>query len=124
MIKRALSLAILFAMVLHCANRLGGLSYLYEKRNDIAYAVGLIAEKPIAVCSSDYDYNRGLTVVTPEHDPGVRGFVPSYEINLFVIAFLNFPQPAGSVLIAFTDRHPADQYSLNPIDSIFHPPLA
>lgn len=41
-------------MTLHCASRLGVVSYLYENRLEIAYQIGLIAEIPIAMCAGDY----------------------------------------------------------------------
>lgn len=60
--RRIISLVILCSMMLHCASRLGVLSYLYQERHSIAHAMGLIQEIPIALCSSDYDFNQGLII--------------------------------------------------------------
>jgi hypothetical protein len=71
-------------MMLHCASRLGVLSYLYQERHSIAHAVGLIQETPIALCSSDYDFNQGLSI----QDHGDSETLPvtfghAHEITLF-----------------------------------------
>lgn len=60
--RRIISLVILCSMMLHCASRLGILSYLYQERHSIAHAMGFIKEIPIALCSSDYDFNKGLSI--------------------------------------------------------------
>ena len=60
--KRVISLVILCSMMLHCASRLGILSYLYQERHSIAHSMGLIQEVPIALCSSNYDFNKGLSI--------------------------------------------------------------
>lgn len=60
--RRIISLVILCSMMLHCASRLGILSYLYQERHSIAHTMGLIQEIPIALCSSNYDFNKGLSI--------------------------------------------------------------
>lgn len=77
-------MVILGSMVLHCAGRLGLLSHLYENRHRIAYAIGLIAEVPIAMCSSDYDFNAGLTLHEDDSakQPIQHFFVQAQEIIL------------------------------------------
>jgi hypothetical protein len=71
-------------MVLHCAGRLGVLSYLYKNRLEIANAVGLISEIPIALCSNDYDGDRGLTIHLPDADRSLPvSFLSAREIILF-----------------------------------------
>jgi len=77
---------ILGSMVLHCAGRLGLLSHLYENRHRIAYTIGLIAEVPIAMCSSEYDFNAGLSLREDDsaNQPIQHFFVQAQEIILFM----------------------------------------
>lgn len=78
---------ILTCMMLHCASRVGFLSYLYQQRHEIAFALGLIAEVPIAMCSSDYDFSDDLSVHVSDNDEAARQTLPmAFEINLFCIA--------------------------------------
>jgi hypothetical protein len=84
--KRIISLLILTSMMLHSASRLGLLSRLYEERHSIALTVGLIAEIPIASCSSDYDFNTGLHVQYDDENSPARALVQAHEINLFLPA--------------------------------------
>src|SRR6188768_2953536 len=91
MMRRTLALLILFSMVLHCASRLGVLSYLYENRNHIANTIGLISEVPIAMCSSDYDFNEGLHIQTADAHPSApASFLTAHEITLFSQAYISF----------------------------------
>ena len=124
MARKLLSVIILFTMVLHCASRLGGLSYLYEKRHDFAYSIGLITEKPIAICSSDYDFGKGLAIVSADEDtPTAPGIIQSQEINLFFISLLELATPERSLVVDGFSDTPLCRYALYPVDSIFHPPL-
>src|SRR6187402_1687784 len=85
MIQRTLTFTILISMVLHCAGRLGVLSYLYKNRLEIANAVGLISEIPIALCSSDYDSDGRLTIHLPDADRSLPvHFLSAQEIILFM----------------------------------------
>src|SRR6185436_13620850 len=91
MMRRTLALLILFSMILHCASRLGVLSYLYENRNHIASTVGLISEVPIAICSSNYDFNDGLHIQHTDTDPSFPvSFLTAHEITLFSQAYISF----------------------------------
>ena len=84
MINRLLTGIVLLSMTLHCFSRIGFLSYLYQQRHEIAFAVGLIKEVPIAMCSSEYDPDSGLVI----HQDGEHHSLPSTlranEITLFV----------------------------------------
>jgi hypothetical protein len=84
MLNKSLSIIILVSMILHCSSRLGVLSYLYENRHDIAYRVGLVAEIPIAICESNYNFSKGLIV---QHnnvdDEAPASLTTAHEINLF-----------------------------------------
>ena len=123
--KRAVSIIILVSMVLHCASRLGVISYLYSKRHDIAYSVGLIAEIPIAMCNSEYFPKQApLVIKTPETTDESRPiqFFQAHEILLFVEvrsdAFRSEPFQIK------TDHNTAFLQSryTPPALSIFHPP--
>lgn len=95
--KRIISLLILTSMMLHSASRLGILSHLYEERHSIALTVGLIAEIPIASCSSDYDFSTGLSVQYEDENTPARTLAQAHEINLFL--------PVGS-LARTLEAHP------------------
>lgn len=82
--RKAVIFMILSSMILHCASRVGLLSYLYQNRNEIAFALGLTDEIPIAMCNSDYDFDKGLTIQSADHDEtGQRTFPVAFEIKLF-----------------------------------------
>lgn len=110
-------------MMLHSASRLGVLSYLYQQRHDIAYAVGLIAEIPIAMCNSDYDFGSGLVIVSAngsDHSLPPQS-LQAREIQLFVNEFIGFIEPRR---LEFKIDQPflvESAYSSPPL-SIFHPP--
>jgi hypothetical protein len=110
-------------MVLHCASRLGTLSYLYEKRNDIAFSIGLISEIPMSMCSSNYQFSKKLFLQqedTKQHAP--ISFSGVQEIVLF--------SPVD--VLSLTERNPLHytavkfkfllQHYLTPHLDIFHPP--
>ena len=85
MIQRTLTFTILLSMVLHCAGRLGVLSYLYKNRLEIANTIGLISEIPIALCSSDYDADQSLKIHLPDTDGSLPvHFLSAQEIILFI----------------------------------------
>ena len=111
-------------MILHCASRFGALSFLYENRHSIAYSIGLITEIPIAMCNSDYDFEKGLMVEASDPDDRMPNFAQAHEINLFYVQGLHLPEPnqilAPQKMLIFK----LDGYYLSPVDPIFHPPLA
>ncbi|SKC41666.1 hypothetical protein [Ohtaekwangia koreensis] len=111
-------------MTLHCGSRLGILSYIYQQRHDIAYTIGLISEIPIALCSSDYDFNEGLPVVHQDtSDQSIPPFFSNaHEILLFVQQHdfaLNIERNA----IADTSNiYVKNRKYTAPLPAIFHPP--
>ena len=109
-------------MVLHCASRLGLLSTLYTHRQEIAYRFGLINELPIASCTSDYDFNKGLSIQSHDDDAGVALFLTASEIKLFAI---DIHQHMGRNPFVLTAQHHSAAVSLqytSPMLSVFHPP--
>jgi len=123
--KKLCAYIILCSMTLHCGARLGLLDHLYQKRNDIALALGLIQEVPIATCSSDYDFNGGLKVVSHNNSHSVpSSLTQAREINLF-FTFEYYSPRVQHVLLS---KRPlidlVDLYGLTLVTSIFHPPTA
>lgn len=124
--KRAIVLLVLVSMTLHCASRLGVLSYLYENRLAVAFSVGLIKEVPISVCSSDYEGGEVLIIKVPDESDKNLPATPTQaqEINLY------FERTIFNNTLHFlwlkTDRIPLLKeipYS-PPLQDIFHPPTA
>jgi hypothetical protein len=123
MMRRTLSVLILLSMVLHCASRLGVLSYLYENRNQIANTMGLISEVPIAMCSSDYDFNEGLHIQHADTHPSAPAtFLTAHEITLFAQAFVSFNlRENSSITDEGKSRYSVGSYQHPPFE-IFQPP--
>lgn len=123
MMRRILAAVILLSMVLHCASRLGILSYLYKNRNEMAHVVGLISEVPIAMCSGDYDFNEDLNIHHTDTQPGTPiSFLTAQEITLFftpasVIDFNLQVIPHNQ----FNQPYNAGHYP-QPLLNIFQPP--
>ena len=123
MMRRTLALLILFSMVLHCASRLGVLSYLYENRNHIANSIGLISEVPIAMCSSDYDFNEGLHIQhTDNHPSAPASFLTAHEITLFYQAYTSYTLPENSAPADHGKSPYTMGYYQHPALEIFQPP--
>ena len=107
-------------MLLHCASRLGFVSYMYQQRHEIAFSLGLTAEKVIAMCNSNYhkeikfaEHHSGNETTTLPHDQ---------EINLFfVVNVVCFPPYSSEADKGMSFYH-YGRYSSPPPD-IFHPPL-
>ncbi len=124
MLRRFAVFVILTCMVLHCSSRLGFLSYLYEQRQEIVYTLGIISELPIALCSSEYDFDPGLVIITAaDSDQGLPSpLFQAQEIQLFfshsqdLVEDLS-PSPCGRQVTAIVNHRYA-----SPALSIFHPP--
>ena len=112
-------------MTLHCGFRLGFLDQLYENRYAIAVSIGLIAEVPIPVCSSDHDYRTRLTInTTDQADASVPVIVRAETINLFIVPLYSL-QPSLSVLFPLGSQHESeDFYNLLLTNRLFRPPLS
>lgn len=111
-------------MVLHSASRLGVLSYLYQQRHEIAYAIGVIAEIPIAVCNSDYHPNNNLVIVTSDDEtPGTPpAIISAREIQLFIVTALDHVHPSRTMALVTHDSPMIERRYSSPALSIFHPP--
>ena len=122
--KKVAIVVILVSMLLHCASRIGILSYAYQKRHEIAFSLGITQERSIATCSSDYDFGRGLTIQTSDDESaGIPVAVfQTKEINLFIqeIAF-NITRAVG-VPIEYNRNFAEPGHYPPPLKAIFHPP--
>lgn len=125
MLKRLVISVILFTMVLHSASRLGVLSYLYEQRWEIAYALGLLSEQPIAECSHDYDFGSGLKIVAADDHQGTLppAVLQAKEITLFIDDTFSSGAPVERLVTDTTHGRLFIQTAYaTPSLSIFHPP--
>jgi len=112
-------------MTLHCASRLGVLSYLYEKRHSVAFKIGLIAEVPIAMCNREYDFGKGLVI--HDNDSGDSTIPPAIfhaqEIQLFITSIPQLELKTDWLAINSSRQlFPDSSRYSSPSLSIFHPP--
>jgi len=123
-LRRFVTVVILAAMVLHSVGRLGVLSYLYQQRHEIAYAIGIIAEIPIAMCNSDYHSNNDLVIVAHDEETSTTppAVISSKEIQLFFVSALDHLQPSNSLALITHDSPVVEKRYSPPSLSIFHPP--
>ena len=122
MIKRTLAAAILFSMVLHCASRLGFISYLYDNRDRIAASIGLVSETPIASCSSDYDFDGKLQVEHADSDKSIpASFRVASEIHLFIQPTFSFSADQDGIPSEASSGYRIPVYASPHLD-IFQPP--
>lgn len=122
--KRAFSIVIILSMTLHCASRLGIISYLYSQRHEIAYSVGLIAEVPMTMCNDEFHRIGGVLVLLQSRTADDR--VPivlsaAQEITLFAhVEYLQLSSPTGTLTEHNTSTI-LNAYSKR-LSAIFHPP--
>jgi hypothetical protein len=110
-------------MTLHCAGRLGMLSYLYQNRAQIAHTLGFIAELPIAVCSSDYDSGSGFVFESNDDSTATPPMVLQVnDIHLFITAYFNFQILDRMLLSEFQFYAEQQKLLSRPPQSIFQPP--
>jgi hypothetical protein len=121
MVRKTLSILVLVSMVLHCAGRLGVLSLIYQNRHDLATAVGLVSEKPITTCKSDYFQLKGINLTQDENHDDAPVIV-ALEITLFYqsLADFSYSIPASKSLDANTNYAPVYQHNF--LLDVFHPP--
>jgi hypothetical protein len=123
MFKKGVILVILFSMMLHCSSRIGFLSYLYQQRHEIAYTIGLIAEVPIALCSSDYDFDPALKIqAQDESDQTLPSVFQAREIQLFFSKQSIDVEPELSIICENQIPGVIEKTYFPPALSIFHPP--
>lgn len=123
MLRKGVVFLILTTMVLHCASRVGFLSFLYKQRHEIAYTIGVIAEVPIAMCNSDYDFNGGLTFETSSEEESIPPVLfQAKEINLFLNQnYIELSPQLPLIQTSIICQIVESDYQ-RPAISIFHPP--
>ncbi len=112
-------------MALHSGYRVGILDQLYQKRHEIAYTIGIIAEIPIAMCNSKFDFSEGLQITTQdEPEAAPQSVLQTREINLFFILAFQLPCAPEIQLNRERVMIASDLYKLTLGASIFHPPTS
>jgi len=109
-------------MTLHCAGRLGVLSWIYEQRHNIAFELGIENERSIAECGTGY-LNEGLVIIQQDDDSQARPSIifSAKEIKLF-FDFNELKIDRNFMMIGKPfPFNPIDHYP-PPQKSIFHPP--
>jgi len=71
---------------MHCASRLGFMTWMYQNREEIAYSLGFIHERPITMCGRVYDLDRAVKIEAVQHDTDnmPAPALPVSDINLFI----------------------------------------
>jgi len=108
-------------MLLHCTSRLGFVSYVYQQRHEIAFSLGLTAEKVIAMCNSNY--HKEIKFAEHHSDNETAPLPNAQEINLFFEVIVVCFTPAYS---SGADKRMSFYYYgtySSPPPDIFHPPL-
>ncbi len=123
MIRKSLSIVILFSLMLHCAGRTGFLSYLYKQRHEIAYGLGLIDEVPIAICTAGYFvHENGLVIQTGETTNVPVVLTNAAEIVLFFTTPEFSPVPDRPLLGENLPTHHIAGFYGSPALDFFQPP--
>lgn len=123
--KRTFCGIILLSMMLHCAGRLGLISYLHNNRHEIAYTIGLITEIPIATCNGEYFAKQAPLII--EDDDSADQQLPvqisrAREILLFSHEMsFNLSMNLSELLLTHNTSFTEVQYN-SPVLRIFHPP--
>lgn len=117
-------LLLLLSMMVHCAGRLGIISYLYHQRHAIAHEFGLIAEIPIALCNGDYFAKQAPLVIQDSDNKDKQvpfAFIQTREITLFIQSN-NVILPAPVSIAQHHETIKLESLYSPPILAIFHPP--
>jgi hypothetical protein len=102
LVRRNLSIAILIIMTVHQAGRLGVFSFLYENKAKIAFTLGIIAELPVALCSSDYNADQSLVVFSAEdHESVPPVTIVTRDLNPFICSLFELSIPERNQLSAY-----------------------
>jgi hypothetical protein len=110
-------------MMLHCACRLGVVDRVYKKRNEIAFSMGLIAEIPISICSSDYKTTHSFKQQSSDDEDALPALVFKTEfINLFFVPAYKHPDKNNITVNLDAFFTSVDLYKFKLPHSIFHPP--
>jgi hypothetical protein len=123
MSKRLGIYLVLFSMTLHCACRLGFIDYIYNNRNEIGYALGLVSELRITVCSNNYNSGKNLRIVVGDSSSSTPNTVFKTEhINLFFVPLPWNPHTTREIHNRQSRFTVPNFYKLQLVTSVFHPP--
>lgn len=118
-----ISILVLFVMTLHCAGRLGVLSYLYQNKAQIAHTLGLIAEIPVALCGSDFYSDPGFVFQSHEDTSSTPPLVLQVgEVQLFITTRFYLQVPDRQLLSDLQLNAEQPKVLSRPPQSIFQPP--
>ncbi len=106
-------------MSLHCSSRLGFVSYLYQQRHEIAFSLGLTAEKVIAMCNGDY--HQQTTLVSDQSNHETAPVPQALEINLFfaVVSVISDSSRNSEMVVGNSHYH-SGQFGYLPPDIFIH----
>lgn len=79
--RKLIAIVVLMSMTMHCAGRLGVLSYLYKNQEVIVQTLGLEIEHVISLCSSKYAPHEFTFPVEKKQSYEIAA---AFEINLNV----------------------------------------
>jgi hypothetical protein len=123
MIRRAFVYTILLSMLMHAGCRLGFVDQLYQTRHELAYTIGLIAEIPIAICSSGYDFGKGIIIETHKTETSQPvSFLQVKEISPFYHSSPLELSVNTSVSLESLFLFIETKFNNKLTDSVFHPP--
>ena len=126
MLKKFTIALILFSMTLHCAYRIGLVTYLYQERHVIAQSLGFIEEVPIAVCGQKANNTRSLIIheKTDQQNPIPVQLALTREIVLFFDSGNRILNPSiGSSPVKFIGNTRYQPFAHQDIAlAIFQPP--
>src|SRR4051812_4146203 len=122
MIRKVLVYTILLSMVLHCAGRLGFIDHVYNKRKEIAFAIGLITEVPISLCGSNHDHAKTFVAVQCDATTVPALVVKAEAINLFCVPEYYHSDLDSNILYKTSLIHLPDLYRSVTIKPLYHPP--
>lgn len=120
--KKATAIFILLVLTLHCGSRLGLLTAMFNQRYKIAVLIGLMEEKPIVECNSEY-FTDDL-VITNLNDSASSlpaSIFHAQEIQLFFETHEFSFNPLMPVRLSWAPSNYTVWYP-EPSHSIFHPP--
>lgn len=123
--KRAVVFVILTSMILHCSVRLGFVTWLYQNRQDIAYAFGFGDEPPITMCSHADDLDRAVKIEVAQDNHDKRMPVSAFqtrEINLFFVSHILSNSHELALLREQPVPYVVDKDYPEPLLTVFHPP--
>jgi|JI6StandDraft_1071083.scaffolds.fasta_scaffold04524_8 hypothetical protein len=123
--KRIVIFLILLSMVLHCATRLGLMTWLYQNRQAIAYNLRLVNEPHITECSHDATLDRlvEINTDTDSSDELPAKMFQVREINLFCEFNLTNTYPQYAFLRETQLPNIVERNYPSPDLGIFHPPV-